>query len=380
MQSNRYSRIALALLSLVCALTCAQAFAASQLTLSSDSVMAGETVECTFTDDVKGDLTAVARFSIQAGARGAWNVGGAGANVYTSEKAGTWRVSARYGTRSAVATLQVTPNDELPISRIKLSPARSYIHINDILTLETKVYDHFGNLIDVMPTYEDWEWEDGSLFGEFNDNCQFMPFWIGTDRLRCWLGETSSNWVEVLVAFPFFDGPYLAWDKDTQSFFLCMNPMNPETGIEITESGWYDCWGVNVYVGLLRRSRTDVTAAILNCMEPNYLRVQHYMRSGELFRAYMYSTIGDGPTQKWVYNAGYSYPSPTHGWINVFIAPTHYLGAVSGGYGLAGLSGLGEVGANDYDPQTGTFDEVICKPVPQSEDDNNGGWNPYPQY
>jgi len=379
LQSNRYSRIALALLSLVCALTCAQAFAASQLTLSSDSVMAGGSISCTFTDDVKGDLTAVARFTIQAGARGAWNVGGAGRNVYTSQKAGTWRVSARYGALSAVATLQVTPNDELPFSRIRLSPARSYIHIDDILTLETKVYDHFGNLIDVMPTWEDWEWEDWAIPGEFNDDCQFMPFWIGTDRVRCWLGDTVSNWVEVLVAFPIFDGPFLAWDKDTQSFFLCMNPMNPETGIEVTESGWYDCWGMDVYVGLMRRTRTDVTAAILNCTVPNYLRVQYYMRSGQLFRAYMYSMV-DGDTQKWIYNAGYSYPGPTHGWVELFVAPTHYLGGFSGGYGFAGVSGPDKVDAKDYDPYTGMFDEVICKPVPQSEDDNNGGWHPQPVY
>ena len=89
------------------------------------------------------------------------------------------------------------------------------------------------------------------------------------------------------------------------------------------------------------------------------------------------STIGS-ETQAWIYNAGFSYPGSTNGWVQEFVAPTHHLAGATGGWGFAGLPVQGEMGLQEYDPQTGLFDDIVCVPVPQSEDDSNGGGNPVP--
>ena len=51
-----------------------------------------------------GDVTDSTSFSIDLGAGGHWS-----ANVYTSEKAGTWTVIGTYGGKADTATLSVNP-------------------------------------------------------------------------------------------------------------------------------------------------------------------------------------------------------------------------------------------------------------------------------
>jgi plastocyanin len=120
---------------------------ATGLALSPDpaTITAGQVVTYAATaQDAYGnqwDVTANAAFSIDATAGGSW-----ADNVYTSESAGDWTVSATHGDRSATATLHVI---EGQIINIALTPAEETVAAGERVTYTVSAEDAYGNTWDV---------------------------------------------------------------------------------------------------------------------------------------------------------------------------------------------------------------------------------------
>jgi len=116
---------------------------------------------------------------------------------------------------------------------------------------------------------------------------------------------TVSNTAQLTVATSSGSGGVgliLAWDKDTQKFYLCSDASNPQAGIEITAGT--NTYGNDIQVKLTVTRSTDQTATIINGGVPsNSLRVRWYMRSGSLYRSYEYATI-DGTRHTATYSRG----------------------------------------------------------------------------
>jgi len=94
-----------------------------------------------------GDVTASAAFTITPGAGGAWD-----ANVYTSEIAGVWTVTATYQTHIATAALTVTAMPVV-IDHIALTPEHATIAAGESLIYTVTAFDADGNnLGDVTAT------------------------------------------------------------------------------------------------------------------------------------------------------------------------------------------------------------------------------------
>ncbi len=84
-----------------------------------------------------GDVTVVTTFSIEAGAGGSWL-----ANVYTSQKAGTWTVTGNYQGLTAPATLTVTST--VPFS-VVVSPDNASVVAGGDVTYTVEAFDQFEN-------------------------------------------------------------------------------------------------------------------------------------------------------------------------------------------------------------------------------------------
>jgi len=121
--------------------------AAISITLTPDpwTVTAGETVTYTVqASDPYGntwDATTETNFTIDAGAHGSW-----AANVYTSETAGTWTVTATYAPNPAIfdtATLNVTPG---PAAYLRVTGISNPSTAGNPSDVTVTAYDQFGNI------------------------------------------------------------------------------------------------------------------------------------------------------------------------------------------------------------------------------------------
>ena len=86
-----------------------------------------------------GDVTASTVFSIGTGAGGSW-----AANVYTSEKAGTWTVTGIYGALTDTASLTVSA---AALDHIVVSPDTSTITAGNTQTYTAESFDQFNNTL-----------------------------------------------------------------------------------------------------------------------------------------------------------------------------------------------------------------------------------------
>jgi hypothetical protein len=111
------------------------------LTPDSATRAAGESVTYTLTaydaDDNAWDVTGAGVYTITHGAGGAW-----AANVYTTQLAGTWTVTATHSGKNDTATLTVTP---LGMHHIVISPASATIAAGNVQTYTTEGFDVYGN-------------------------------------------------------------------------------------------------------------------------------------------------------------------------------------------------------------------------------------------
>jgi hypothetical protein len=245
------------------------------LTLTPSSLVSGATTTCTVKGDNDEDLTAKCTYYVQYGAGGSWSTV-APKNIYTAAKAGTWNVTAVYNTLTDSKPLTVTAG---AATAVTLTPATATINADATQTYVVTATDAAGN-VSTPPASCLSENGAGSLTdytytAAAGDAGNAVTITATVD------GEIATATLNVNAAAG--PGTILAWDKDTKKFYLCSNATNPQTGTEITVSGTY---GVIPVVVSGTGTNVTVTAAGAS------LRVQWYLRSGALYRAYQYSTIG----------------------------------------------------------------------------------------
>ena len=112
---------------------------------ATETVTAGESVTYTLTAYDKfanpWDVTALGSYTITPAARGSWT-----ANVYTSEKTGTWTVTGSYGGYSDTAMLTVTHDIA---NSVGLTPETQTVTAGESVTYTLTAYDQFANPWDV---------------------------------------------------------------------------------------------------------------------------------------------------------------------------------------------------------------------------------------
>jgi hypothetical protein len=115
------------------------------LTPASATITAGESVTYTiWATDTFGngrDVTAEASYNVDAGAGGSWTI-----NVYTSEFAGTWTVTASYDGKSDTASLSV---NHAALDHIVLSPDSAATAAGQSQTYTVAAFDAYNNSWDV---------------------------------------------------------------------------------------------------------------------------------------------------------------------------------------------------------------------------------------
>lgn len=252
------------------------------LSLHWSPVLAGQQVRARVMGDNGVDYTQRATYAIESGAGGSW-----AGNRYTSEVAGTWKVTATYGTLSCSEQLVV--NHGLARS-LTIAPAQATITTAQTQAYTVQAADAQGNAWVPAP-WQIWWLENGGG-GFFGNTYTPAPADAGTTvNVRARLGTLISNLATLKVRAAAGPGMILAWDKDTYNFYLCANPANPQTGTLVpATNGTHTVDGVSLTVSGAGGNRTvqvGNSAAIANS-----LRVRWYVRSGAVYNAYLYSTIG----------------------------------------------------------------------------------------
>jgi hypothetical protein len=259
---------------------------ATGITIAPDpgSVASGDTITYTAQDNFGRDVTDQTTFYASAAADGSW-VG----NVYIAEKAGAWTVTGVYGGLSDTAPLSVTVG---PAVSVAVTPAESTITTADTVTYTCEATDAAGNTWDATGTAA-WAATSGGFTGSV-----YKPAAAGEVTVTATVdGQDGTATVTVNEAGG--GGSILAWDRDTQKFYLCANPADPQTGTEV--NGTLTVGDVTVTV----TGRVgDQIATISGGTEPaNSLRIRWSMSGGAVARAYQYSNIG-GTLNQAIYSAG----------------------------------------------------------------------------
>jgi len=260
------------------------------LTLSDYDILAGETTTATVVDQNGQDITDLCMLSIESGAGGAWGVA-PDTNVYTSERAGTWAVTAIYGSLVSSADLTVDPAAAVSL---ELDPVTATINSGDAVTYAVEATDGFGNTW--SPSTVTWNENGAGSFGVGDNTYTSTALDAGNVvTVTATLGAASD--VATISVNP-LDGPglILAWDKDTRNFYLCANPANPQTGRLVDVTKVYDVTGdddgdLDVPV-VVSGTATNRSVSVTIAGVTNSLQVRYYLRSGALLYVYMYSRIG----------------------------------------------------------------------------------------
>ncbi len=273
------------------------------LTMAPNPVTAGAPSTATVMGNNGVDYSALATCYIQYGAGGSW-----AGNVYTSAKAGTWTVTAVYGSLAATDTLTVNHG---AVATVTLSPANASITTDQTQTYTAQATDAQGN--SWVPTISTVQWAgDGPIrFGSPpSDQVVYQPaaadggttVWIEVqvDGAPVW---SNRAYLDVISSGSGGTPLILAWDKDTATFYLCSDAANPQTGTALA-MGNNTVGGITVTVAKTGSSSTDLFATVTNAGAPtNSLRVRWYLRNGAVDKCYSYSTIS-GTTHTAVYSLG----------------------------------------------------------------------------
>ncbi len=248
-----------------------------------------------------GDITAQCTLWVSLAAGGSWS-----GNVYTSEKAGTWTVSALYNTLSDTAALTVNHG---AAAALQLTPASAQIPAGATQAYTVIASDAYGNSWPATLPAGDWTVAvagGGAQSGTFDAANTYQSVAADANKtlhITCTVGAVTSN--PATLGLTGNEGCTLAWDKDTGMFYLCADAADPQTGIPVPASGTYTVGGCNVVVALTGGTR-DITAAVTNCVTTNSLRMRWYMNGGSLYRVYQTSTIaGVSRTLNWTTPAAF---------------------------------------------------------------------------
>jgi len=263
------------------------------LFLSANPVTAGQAATATVVDQAGNTITDKCVLQIQHGAGGSW-----AGSVYTSEKAGSWTVTASYGPLGDTAVLQVTPG---AVAAVDISPDEATITAAGAQSYTVRASDGCGNVWVPAPAEITWT-HDGA--GGFAGNTYTADAADAgkTLDIHATVAGVQSDRSALTVTAAGGAGLVLAWDRDTCAFYLCANPADPQTGAPIPGvNGGYVVNGVAV---LVSGSTGNRTVAVQSTSGPsNTLQVRWYVRGGVVSNAYMYSTI-DGVGRTASYGSG----------------------------------------------------------------------------
>ncbi len=269
------------------------------LTLSSYDVVSGGSVEATVIDNCGVDLSDDCVLYIQYGAGGSWS-----GTRYTSARAGTWTVTATYGPCGDTAQLTVGTNTTAAPACVTLSPAEAAIGSGEQQTYVVTATDAAGNAW--APDAAEITWAGGA--GAFTDYT-YTPASAdegSTLSITATVNGICSPAASLTVYPEGGPGTILAWDVTQQAFYLCANPLNPETGQLIAGTNGTHTYSINgpddVTV-VVSGTSTNRTVSVAGLDVSNSLQVRWYVRSGAVYQATVYSTIA-GVRRTSTYSSG----------------------------------------------------------------------------
>lgn len=252
------------------------------LSLDTNPVVAGGTTTATVVDNNGVDVTDDCTLSVAAGGGGGW-----AGSVYTTENAGTWMVSATYGDLSDTVALSVLHGEAATVA---VTPTSSAITMAQTQLYSVAASDALGNTWTPDPADITWTEDGAGGFGA-TDNTYTPAAGDEGNTVNITATVDSASASATLTVYAGGPGLVLAWDRTDQRFYLCADPSDPATGAAIpSASGTYVVNGVTVTVSGVSGNRAVVVQNTLGLA--NSLRVRWYMRSGRVYNAYMYSTIG----------------------------------------------------------------------------------------
>ncbi len=243
--------------------------------------------------------------SVQGG--GTWN-----ASTYTAEKAGPWVVSAVY---DAIADDTLLTVNHATAEAVQVLPPFAQITAGALQVYTVRGTDHYGNTWDQAIPAADWTVSvvgGGTQSGAFDDANTYHSVAGDNNKQLSIVGKLGALSSAPVTLALSGGGPgfTLAWDRDTQGFYLCADPTNPQTGTPVPASGTYLVHGQTVVVSVTGGLQ-DQTAAITNCARAGTLRVRWYLNGGVLYRVYETSTIA-GVATKSNWTLGQTFTGLTH--------------------------------------------------------------------
>jgi len=252
------------------------------LSLDTNPVVAGGTTTATVVDNNGVDVTADCALSVAGGGGGGWV-----ANVYTTQNAGTWMVSATYGALSDAVPLAVLHDEAATVA---VTPKSSAITMAQTQLYAVTATDAQGNTWTPDPADILWTEDGAGGFGA-TDNTYTPAAGDEGNTVNITATVDSASDSATLMVYANGPGLVLAWDRTDQRFYLCADPSDPATGTAIpSTNGTHVVNGVTCTVSGASGNRMVVVQNSLGFT--NSLRVRWYMRSGRVYSAYMYSTIG----------------------------------------------------------------------------------------
>lgn len=263
----------------------------TSITLTPDPagpIVAGSSIAFRVTDSDGVDRTASSSYTSPSAAGGSWT-----ANSYRSAKAGSWKISAKWGRLSDTAALTVTHG---PAVRVDIAPLSALIANTQTQVYTVQATDSFGN--SWGPAAGDIIWAENGAGAFVGTTYTPALGEVDTVTITATVDGVPSPPASLQVVPASGPGPNLAWDKDTRRFYLTATPQNPAgapiPAVEVSASGTYVIDGQNVVVQYRPASPTYVDVRVTNVATgmSNSLKVRWYLRGGALIRVYQYSTIG----------------------------------------------------------------------------------------
>ena len=257
------------------------------LTLDPDTLVAGEVTTATVMDNRGIDITTSCTYAIPAAAGGARS-----GNRYTSAKAGTWTVTATYGPLGSTAQLTVGTNTTAAPASVHIAPEEAAITMGQTQTYGVTATDAAGNTW--TPAAGDITWAGGA--GAFT-GYTYTPAPAdegSTLSLTATVNGISSPAASLTVYPEGGPGMILAWDVTQQAFYLCANPLAPETGQPIAGTNGthtYSIDGPDDVTVVVSGTSSNRTVSVAGLDVSNSLQVRWYVRSGAVYQAIQYSTI-----------------------------------------------------------------------------------------
>ena len=250
---------------------------------------AAYTAEATDAYGTSWDATAEVAWLTSPGGKGTW-----AANVYTTQMAGTWNVTATLDTGYGLAQVIVQVG---AVDTLSIAPTAVTANIGEVVTFKATATDVFGNKWDASA---DAVFADAGSAGTFAANVYTVAGPAGPVSITAALGGKTSNTATLTVAgAPAVPaGDPLRYDPDTERFTLGSTP--------VAADGWYDLGngtGAEIYIDVTVGVQIKATITQLDLdgngkgvaaltVGANELKGTPSYRAGNLIKLAQVGTVG----------------------------------------------------------------------------------------